>query len=511
MDIVSVILGVICGGSIATVIVVLLMNKRQQDLKSEHAEFKAQRGQFDERIEEKEKLLNTTAETLKSTSAANEVLRAEQTKLLTRIASLETEQRQLTELKAELAALRDLVESMRSSLAQKDRQTTEFEVALKKERQLHAEKLQLLEAAKANLTTQFENLANRILDEKSKKFAVQNKEGIEQILTPLKQNIENFKKKVEETYEKGTRDRVQLRTQIEELTKSNRQISDEAMKLAQALKGQSQTQGAWGEMILEMVLEKSGLMAGREYTVQQSITTDEGRRYRPDVVVHLPNQRDIVVDSKVSLTAFERFFNSKETAVKSQALKEHVQSIQQHVKGLSAKSYQELEAVRTLDYVLLFIPIEGAYSVAVQHEPGLIGDALEKNVIIVTPSTLLLALRTVENIWRYERQNSNAVEIARRAGKLYEKFVGFVADLEKVSDHLRRAQKVSDDAINKLHTGRGNLVRSVEQLKKMGAKTQKQLEESMVEQAMLEDPEGLVDDISSPLALNEQAREDLVD
>ena len=283
---------------------------------------------------------------------------------------------------------------------------------------------------------------------------------------------------------------MQLRTRIEG-HQSNRQISDEATKLLGA-QGADQTQGAWGEMILEMVLEKSGLMSGREYTVQQSITTDDGKRFRPDVVVHLPNQRDIVVDSKVSLTAYERFFNAKETDIKSQALKEHVQSIQQHVKGLSGKSYQELEAVRTLDYVLLFIPIEGAYSAAVQQEPGLIGDALEKNVIIVTPSTLLLALRTVENIWRYERQNNNAVEIARRAGKLYEKFVGFVTDLEKVSDHLRRAQKVSDDAISKLHTGRGNLVRSVEQLKKMGAKTQKQIDESLVEQALAEDPDMMI-------------------
>ena len=327
-------------------------------------------------MREKQTQIERVSQELKVALETIEEIRSERTSLMTRIASLETEHQHFQTLRDELKSEKTKANSYKSR--HREWQLAEYEVAIKKERQLHAEKLALLEKEKENLSTQFENVANRILDEKSKKFAAQNKEGIEQILTPLKQNIETFKKKVEETYEKGTRDRVQLRTQIEELTKSNRQISDEATKLAQALKGQSQTQGAWGEMILEMVLEKSGLMSGREYTVQQSITTDDGKRFRPDVVVHLPNQRDIVVDSKVSLTAYERFFNAKETDIKSQALKEHVQSIQQHVKGLSGKSYQELEAVRTLDYVLLFIPIEGAYSAAVQQEPGLIGDAGEK-------------------------------------------------------------------------------------------------------------------------------------
>ena len=503
MDIFSVIVGLVCGGSIAIAISMWMGAKRRQDLNDQHAEWKAQRAQFDDRLREKEERSAQLSVQLKSAQEATEHLRIEHTRSLTRIAALETELQRLAEAREALKVAEAQRAETQTALQEKTLQLAEAEVAIKKERQLHQEKLELLEKAKENLSTQFENVANRILDEKTKKFAQQNKEGIEQILSPLKQNIDTFKKKVEETYEKGTRDRVQLRTQIEELTKSNRQISDEAMKLAQALKGQSQTQGAWGEMILEMVLEKSGLMAGREYTVQQSVTTEEGKRFRPDVVVHLPNQRDIVVDSKVSLTAYERFFNAKDAEVKDVALKEHAQSIQQHVKGLSSKSYEDLEAVRTLDYVLLFIPIEGALSVAVQHMPSLIGDALEKNVIIVTPTTLLLALRTVENIWRYERQSRHHIEIARQAGALYDKFHGFVTDMNKVSDHLQRAQRVSDDAIKKLHTGKGNLVTSVEKLKRLGAKAKKQLDKELLEVANANDEFNVLEGDASALSLEE--------
>ena len=383
----------------------------------------------------------------------------------------------------ELNALREAFAQQQTRLAEKGNRITELEITLEQESARHREKLIVLEQAKENLSAEFERIANKLFEEKSKKFSEQNQAGLTQLLNPLQENIEKFRKRVEETYEKGTRDHVALRTQITELTRLNQQVSEEANRLVHALKGESQTQGAWGEMILQAVLERSGLTEGREYTTQESITTDEGKRYRPDVIVHLPDQRDIIIDAKVSLTAYERYYNAADSTEQAIALKEHVTSLQTHIKGLSSKSYHELEGVRSLDYVLLFVPIESAFSLAIQSEPNLMASALEKNVIMVTPSTLLLALRTVENLWRYERQNRNAVEIARRAGALYDKFLGFVNDLKKAGELIQRAQKANDDALSKLHTGRGNLVNTAQALKAMGAKTQKQLDDELVEKA----------------------------
>ncbi|WP_085903878.1 DNA recombination protein RmuC [Kiloniella majae] len=422
----------------------------------------------------------------------------------TRAATEEQKASRIPELTNQIKTLEQDNLNLRNLIARLEAEKAEMRTTLAKEREAQTEKLQILDEARVKLTEQFENLANRILDEKSQKFTEQNKKGLETLLNPLKENIQGFQKRVEETYDKESKERFSLHKEVQRLADLNKQVSEDTNNLTKALKGQSQTQGAWGEMILEMVLEKSGLSKGREYDVQQSMNTEEGKRYRPDVIVHLPNGKDIVIDSKVSLTAYERFHSFEEEDQKSIALSEHVTSIQNHVKDLSQKSYHDLETIRSLDYVLLFMPIEGAFSAAVQHQPDLVGQALEKNVVIVTPSTLLLALRTVENIWRYEDQNQNAQKIAERAGKLYDKFVGFAEDLNKVGDFLTKAQHSHDEAFKKLSNGRGNIVKQVDQLHKMGAKTSKTLPGSLTEflesedteDVQQEEPTLLADDLS---------------
>ncbi|WP_419903581.1 DNA recombination protein RmuC [Kiloniella sp.] len=431
-------------------------------------------------------------------SGDREELHEALTDAVTRAAIEEQKATRVPELVEQRELLEKEIQELRQQKVQLEINATESKTTLDKERESHAEKLQILDEARLKLTEQFENLANKILDEKSKKFTEQNKQGLETLLNPLKENIQVFQKKVEETYDKESKERFSLHKEVQRLSDLNKQVSEDTHNLTKALKGQSQTQGAWGEMILEMVLEKSGLSKGREYDVQQSLNTEEGKRYRPDVVVHLPNGKDIVIDSKVSLTAYERFHSSEDETLIAASLAEHVSSIQNHVRDLSKKSYQDLEAIRSLDYVLLFMPIEGAFSAAVQHQPDLVGQALEKNVVIVTPSTLLLALRTVENIWRYEDQNQNAQKIAERAGKLYDKFVGFADDLTKVGDFLNKAQHSHDEAFKKLTNGRGNIVRQVDQLQKMGAKTSKALPDSLTE---LLDSDSVEEDQADDLAL----------
>ncbi|KLN62417.1 recombinase RmuC [Kiloniella spongiae] len=477
MDLTVLLTGGTAGFGIALIIGLLINLKTR----SQAAELSALNQSLDSRKQElSQELGKQQAEYIKLRTEREEIHEA-YTDAATRAATEEQRASRIPELIDQVKTLEQDNLDLRNLLARQESEKTEMRTTLNKEREAQVEKLQILDEARVKLTEQFENLANRILDEKSQKFTEQNKKGLETLLNPLRENIQGFQKRVEETYDKESKERFSLHKEVQRLADLNKQVSEDTNNLTKALKGQSQTQGAWGEMILEMVLEKSGLSKGREYDVQQSMNTEEGKRYRPDVVVHLPNGKDIVIDSKVSLTAYERFHSTEEEDQKNIALSEHVISIQNHVKDLSQKSYHELESIRSLDYVLLFMPIEGAFSVAVQSQPNLVGQALEKNVVLVTPSTLLLALRTVENIWRYEDQNQNAQEIAKRAGQLFDKFVGFTEDLEKVGKFLNSAQKSHDAAFNKLKTGSGNLIGRVSKLQKMGAKTSKTLPESLTE------------------------------
>ncbi len=340
---------------------------------------------------------------------------------------------------------------------------------------------------------EFENLANKILEEKSTKFTVQNKENIDQILKPLNEKIKEFEKRVEETYDKESKQRFSLEVEIKKLYEANLQITKDATNLTNALKGQAKTQGNWGEFILESILEKSGLVKGREYLVQESYTGEDKKRLQPDVIINLPDHKNMVIDSKVSLVAYERYSSSESESERSNALREHIASIRNHIKGLNEKNYQNLYQLQSLDFVLMFMPIEPAFSLAVQYEAGLFNEAFEKNIVIVSPSTLLATLRTIASIWRQENQNKNALEIARQSGALYDKFVGFVDDLVNVGNKIDASKTSYVEAMKKLHEGSGNLVSRAEKIRKLGAKATKSQPQSIIDKTdNIEEEENLL-------------------
>jgi DNA recombination protein RmuC len=354
-----------------------------------------------------------------------------------------------------------------------------------------SENLQIrLSEHKAEITTlnerftkEFENLANRIFDDKSQKFTEQNKNNIGELLNPLGEKIKDFEKKVNDVYISEGKERASLKNQLEMLQQLNQQMSKEANNLTKALKGENKTQGNWGEFILESVLEKSGLVKGSEYKIQESFTNEEGKRLQPDVIINLPENKTLIIDSKVSLNAYERFSSSESDEERLQAAKEHILSLRTHLKGLSGKSYQNIHQIQSLDFVLLFIPIEPAFALAVQSDAGLFNDAFEKNIVIVSPTTLLATLRTVASIWRNEKQSANAIDIAKKAGDLYDKFEGFIKDLIEVGKKIDQTKANYSDAMNKLVDGKGNIINRFEELRKLGAKADKQLPQSLVDRA----------------------------
>jgi DNA recombination protein RmuC len=340
-----------------------------------------------------------------------------------------------------------------------------------------------VEKIQEKFTKEFENLANKILDEKSTKFTEQNKENIKNILNPLQEKIRGFEDKVDKTHKESIDYHAALRQQILGLRELNQQMSKETINLTKALKGDNKAQGNWGELVLERVLEKSGLEKDREYYVQQSFTNDEGKRVLPDVVIHLPDHKKMIVDSKVSLTAYEQYVNSEDEISQAQFLKEHINSLKRHVDQLSEKKYEDIYKIESPDFVLLFIPIEPAFAIALNSDNNLYNKAFEKNIVIVTPSTLLATLRTIDTMWNNEKQQKNAVEIARQAGSLYDKFHGLLNDLIGVGKKIDASKTDYNAAMNKLFEGKGNLVTSIEKLKKMGAKAKKSLPENIIERA----------------------------
>ena len=376
------------------------------------------------------------------------------------------------------ASFRQELQTLRESKAR-------LETSLELERIQHGEKLTLLNESKEQLTVAFKNIANEIFDDKSKKLVDNNKESLATVLNPLQDKIRQFEKRVEDTYDKESKERFSLAREIKQLQEMNIQISEDAVNLTNALKGDNKAQGNWGEMILETLLENSGLVKGREYEVQVSLKSAEGGKFQPDVIVHLPESRDIIIDSKVSLKAWDAYCSADDVDEKAGFLNQHVQSVRSHVKGLSGKDYQNLAGISTLDYVFLFMPIDAAYSVAIQNDPGLSQYAFEKNIVFVSPTMLLTTLKLAQNLWRLDQQNRNAVEIADKAGALYDKFVNFVGDLEDVGVRIDSSKKSYENAHKKLRSGTGNLIRRVEDLKTLGAKTSKKLEREALDK---EDP-----------------------
>ncbi|BBO88693.1 DNA recombination protein RmuC [Desulfosarcina ovata] len=381
----------------------------------------------------------------------------------------------LAELRRQWDVTRQEQAALQSENIDLQKRLAELNVRLEAERSQAQEKIALLNDARERLNAEFRLLAERILEEKGRTFADLNKTQMDGLINPLRQQLGDFKTRVEDVYDKESRDRAALFNEIAHLKHLNERIDQDALNLTNALKGDVKTLGNWGEVMLERILEASGLEKGRGYDTQVSLTGSGGNRFQPDVIVRLPEGRDIVVDAKVSLKAYERYHAATDESIRASALKDHLASLRSHIKGLGEKHYEDLDGIQTLDFVLMFVPVEAAFLTALDHDRALFSEAFGKNVILVSPSTLLVTLRTVHNIWRFADQNQNAMEIARRAGGLYDKFIGFIEALEEVGRQLDRARAAYRTARDRLSTGRGNLVRRAEQLRALGVKTNKSL------------------------------------
>lgn len=379
---------------------------------------------------------------------------------------LSAAERQLVDLQEKREAYEKLLQSF-----------SELKARSESEQKNLADQVKLLNDSKQQLSKEFEVLAGRIFEEKQQSFTRQSQATIEASVNPLKDQLQQFRKKVEDSYSKEAAERNQLVGQITELQKQTQKIGTDAINLANAIKGDNKAQGNWGEVILERLLEESGLQKGREYDVQVSLKSEEGNRRNPDVIIRLPEDKDIVIDSKVSLVHYEKYFTASESD-KPEYLKQHVNSLRSHIKQLGLKSYENLEGIRTLDFVFLFVPVESAFMLALQEDPGLFREAYDKHIVLVSPTTLLATLRTVENIWRYEKQNKNAEEIARQAGGLYDQFVLLLDAFDDIGRQIDKAAAAYELTQKRLADGRGNLIGRVEKLRKLGAKTKKQLSQN---------------------------------
>ncbi|MCK5873926.1 MAG: DNA recombination protein RmuC [Alcanivoracaceae bacterium] len=384
---------------------------------------------------------------------------------------LEAKQQEYARLQSELA-------STREQLAQSQQQLAEAraEAARWQEREKHQqERLQWLEQSREQMKKDFEALSAKIFEERSLKLQEQNRTGLDDVLKPFREQLQDFRRRVDQIHSDDNRQQATLLEQIRNLQQLNQKMVEDARHLTNALKGQTKTQGNWGEMILERILEESGLVRGREYESQVSMTSESGQRRQPDVIVHLPDNKDVIIDAKVSLTAYERFCREDDDELRKAALDEHVQSLRSHIRGLNRKEYEGLDGVQTLDFVLLFIPVEAAFLSAMEKSPELYNEAYNKHIVLVSPTTLLVTLRTINNIWRNEYQNRNALEIADRAGKICDQVALVAESLDDVGDKLGRAQKAFDLSYDRLSRGRGNLLSQAHKLESLGARARKQL------------------------------------
>ncbi|MBM4894575.1 DNA recombination protein RmuC [Vibrio parahaemolyticus] len=377
----------------------------------------------------------------------------------------------------------DELGQMREQKSRLETQLREQQARHEQMNQANAEKLQILEQAEVRLKQQFEHLANQLFEEKTAKVDLQNRQSLEGLLSPLKEQLEGFKKQVNDSFSQEAKERHTLVHELKNLQRLNEQMTREAVNLTQALKGDNKQQGNWGEVVLARVLAESGLREGHEYETQVNLQSEAGKRYQPDVIVHLPQNKQVVVDSKMALVAYERYFNAETDAERDRALNAHLTALRAHIKGLSMKDYHKLKGIQSLDYVLMFIPVEPAFQVAIQADPSLIKDAMEQNIILVSPTTLLVALRTIDNLWRNERQNENAKLIAQRATKLYDKLRLFIDDMEGLGGALDRANQTYQGAMNKLATGRGNVIRQAESFRQLGVEIKRPISSDLAQLA----------------------------
>ena len=469
-------------GLIAGVLIYSFIGNARHKLLSEKekTENSVKSAQFEEKLQ----TLNIRNEDLNNGNEENknliETIRAENISFKTENAGLKEKVNRIEELSIDLKESKTSSEKLNGNNTMLEKQVSHLETLLNKERKVSEEKMLILNNAQDILKKEFENISNKIFEDKRKKILDQNKDNLSTIITPLKEQLNEFKKKVEDVYVKESQQRFSLQQEIISLKDLNSKISKEAVNLTNALKGEHKTQGAWGEIILENILQDSGLRKDHEYITQFSVQDKDGKRKRPDVIVRLPENKDVVIDSKVTLTAYEKYHSTDKLDVKTSALKEFISNIKNHIKDLSSKNYEDLPEIRTLDYVLMFIPIEGAFMTAIETDKKLFSDAFEKSIVLVSPSTLLVVLKTIQSIWRYEYQNRNSKEIADRAGKLYDKFCGFIDSLKTVGKHIERADNEYHNAFKLLTQGRGNLVSQAEGLKKLGLKTKKTISQDLI-------------------------------
>lgn len=418
-----------------------------------------------------------SVEDFERTKSENESLKISLAKVDERVSNLSAEKEHITTLlKQEQQRLIDELQAERDRLADANRELESTRSFYLAEKEKLAEQKLSFEQSQEKLNKDFELIANKILEEKSSKFIEQNRTNLDIILNPLKENIKAFEDKVEKVYKAESDERNTLKGVISSLMDQSKQIQEDANNLTKALKGDSKKQGNWGEVILEKVLERSGLVRDQEYRIQASHISAEGGRYQPDVVIDLPDNKHLVVDAKVSLVAYERSVSAESDEEREGYVKQHLASIKNHIQELSAKNYQDLYKINSPDFVLLFVPIESSFSIAVQKDAELFNFAWDRRVVIVSPSTLLATLRTIASMWKQERQNRNVMEIARLSGSMYDKFVGFISDMENIGKHIKNGQDAYDKAINKLSVGSGNLTNTSEKIKKLGAKTTKQID-----------------------------------
>lgn len=481
------------GGLLAGVLLSVMLLRRRTDeavlsrTRELEAELAARQSAWDIResaLSRELDYLRSQQDELKAALRDGEQLRHEQVQQLGEV------QQALAAAREKLQLLGDVQQQLRdseSSAHAARNELTELKTRLEQERKNFAEQLKLLQDAKLDLGKEFENIANKIFDHKQQQFSNTSKSLLENTLDPLRLQLNEFRRKVEDVYEKETADRNRLAGQVLELQKQTQKIGEDAINLAQALKGNSKIQGNWGEVVLERLLEQSGLQKGREYDTQLSFTSEAGGRRMPDVIVHLPENKDIIIDAKVSLVDYEKYCNADDELERQRYLNAHVASLRNHIKQLSIKDYEKLDGVKSLDFVFIFVPVEAAFLLALQHEPGLSHEAYDRRIILVSPTNLLAILRTVENIWRYEKQNRNAERIAREAGALHDQFVLLLDSLDNIGNYLDKTREAYDTARKRLQTGRGNLVKRVDDIRRLGAKTKKRIDRELVEDAPLED------------------------
>ena len=483
VDLLSVAIGLALGAAVGGYLY-RTQSGKNHELVEKSLELTAKLGLFEQRHLEQQHVSDKMSEQL-------EQLREEQLNGQGELGQLRQKAVQLQEMHMEKHQLQQELANSQQHNAQLNSQIEAQNTRLEQQQHHHQEKIILLQQAEERLQQQFENLANRIFEQKNENFRQTSQQGLNHLLSPLKEQIEGFKKQITDQYVKEGQERASLKTEIMGLKELNRQITEDAAALTKALKGDNKQQGNWGEVILERILNESGLREGHEYDTQGQFKDEQGKAFKPDVIVHLPQNKDVIIDSKVSLSAYEQYFNQQDDSLREQHLSEHIQSLRHHIKGLGKKDYQNLTGIRTLDYVLMFIPVEPAFLLAIDKAPDLIKLALDNNIMLVSPTNLLVALRTINNIWQYEYQNQNAQDIAKKAAAMYDKFQGFASDMLKLGDNISTLDKRYDEAMKKLSRGRGNLVRKAEEFKTLGVQSSKKIDAILLEQSEEEPSEGI--------------------